>query len=59
MRGDRSRANFGFEYEFDQMRDMGLIRGAASTMPLLRPTAVPNPGGLRFATSAAGIRRWT
>lgn len=41
---------FGFLHELDQMRDMGLIRGAAleNAMCFDRQT-VQNPGGLRFA----------
>lgn len=40
---------FGFEHELDQMRDMGLIRGAAleNAICFNRQTVV-NPGGLRF-----------
>lgn len=40
---------FGFAHELDQMRDMGLIRGAAleNAMCFDRET-VQNPGGLRF-----------
>jgi UDP-3-O-[3-hydroxymyristoyl] N-acetylglucosamine deacetylase len=41
---------FGFEYELDQMRNMGLIRGADLTNAVcFDRTAVLNPGGLRFA----------
>jgi UDP-3-O-[3-hydroxymyristoyl] N-acetylglucosamine deacetylase len=41
---------FGFEHELDQMRDMGLIRGASldNAICFNRQTAV-NPQGLRFA----------
>jgi UDP-3-O-[3-hydroxymyristoyl] N-acetylglucosamine deacetylase len=41
---------FGFEHELDQMRDMGLIRGASleNAVCFNRQTVV-NPGGLRFA----------
>jgi len=40
---------FGFEYELDQMRNMGLIRGAslANAVCFDRDTVL-NPGGLRF-----------
>jgi UDP-3-O-[3-hydroxymyristoyl] N-acetylglucosamine deacetylase len=41
---------FGFEYELDQMRDMGLIRGASlDNAVCFDRTGVLNPGGLRFA----------
>ena len=41
---------FGFEYELDQMRDMGLIRGAnLSNAVCFTREGVANPGGLRFA----------
>src|SRR5258708_23309709 len=40
---------FGFEYELDQMRNMGLIRGAAlDNAVCFDRTGVLNPGGLRF-----------
>src|SRR4051812_12993945 len=41
---------FGFSWELDQMRDMGLIRGATleNAVCFDRTTAM-NPGGLRFA----------
>jgi UDP-3-O-[3-hydroxymyristoyl] N-acetylglucosamine deacetylase len=40
---------FGFEYELDQMRDMGLIRGATLENALcFTREGVANPGGLRF-----------
>ena len=40
---------FGFEYELDQMRDMGLIRGATlENAVCFTREAVLNPGGLRF-----------
>jgi UDP-3-O-[3-hydroxymyristoyl] N-acetylglucosamine deacetylase len=40
---------FGFEYELDQMRDMGLIRGATLDNAIcFTRTSVANPGGLRF-----------
>ncbi len=40
---------FGFEYELDQMRDMGLIRGASLTNAIcFTKDGVANPGGLRF-----------
>ncbi len=41
---------FGFEYELDQMRDMGLIRGASLANAIcFTRDGVANPGGLRFA----------
>lgn len=41
---------FGFEYELDQMRNMGLIRGASLANAVCFDRAsVLNPGGLRFA----------
>lgn len=40
---------FGFEYELDQMRDMGLIRGASLDNAIcFTRTGVANEGGLRF-----------
>jgi UDP-3-O-[3-hydroxymyristoyl] N-acetylglucosamine deacetylase len=40
---------FGFEYELDQMRDMGLIRGASLDNAIcFTRDGVANPGGLRF-----------
>jgi len=40
---------FGFEYELDQMRDMGLIRGASlENAVCFTREGVANPGGLRF-----------
>jgi UDP-3-O-[3-hydroxymyristoyl] N-acetylglucosamine deacetylase len=40
---------FGFEYELDQMRDMGLIRGASlDNAVCFTRSGVANPGGLRF-----------
>jgi UDP-3-O-[3-hydroxymyristoyl] N-acetylglucosamine deacetylase len=40
---------FGFEHELDQMRDMGLIRGATlDSAVCFTKTGVLNPGGLRF-----------
>ncbi|MBV8707654.1 MAG: UDP-3-O-acyl-N-acetylglucosamine deacetylase, partial [Acidobacteriaceae bacterium] len=40
---------FGFEYELDQMRDMGLIRGATLQNAIcFTRTGVANEGGLRF-----------
>jgi UDP-3-O-[3-hydroxymyristoyl] N-acetylglucosamine deacetylase len=40
---------FGFEYELDQMRDMGLIRGASlENAVCFTRDSVLNPGGLRF-----------
>jgi len=41
---------FGFENELDQLREMGLIRGATLDCALcFAPQGVLNPGGLRFA----------
>ena len=41
---------FGFERELDQLREMGLIRGATLECALcFTPEGVLNPGGLRFA----------
>jgi UDP-3-O-[3-hydroxymyristoyl] N-acetylglucosamine deacetylase len=41
---------FGFEYELDQMRDMGLIRGAnLENAVCFTRDGVANPSGLRFA----------
>lgn len=41
---------FGFEYELDQMRDMGLIRGASLDNAIcFTRNGVANPAGLRFA----------
>jgi UDP-3-O-[3-hydroxymyristoyl] N-acetylglucosamine deacetylase len=41
---------FGFEYELDAMRDMGLIRGASfENAVCFTRDEVANPGGLRFA----------
>ncbi len=40
---------FGFEHELDQMRNMGLIRGASlENAVCFDSTRVLNPGGLRF-----------
>jgi UDP-3-O-[3-hydroxymyristoyl] N-acetylglucosamine deacetylase len=40
---------FGFEYELDQLRDMGLIRGASlENAVCFTREGVANPGGLRF-----------
>jgi len=40
---------FGFAHELDQMRDMGLIRGAAlENAVCFNRETVENPGGLRF-----------
>jgi UDP-3-O-[3-hydroxymyristoyl] N-acetylglucosamine deacetylase len=40
---------FGFEYELDQMRDMGLIRGATlDNAVCFTRDSIANPGGLRF-----------
>jgi UDP-3-O-[3-hydroxymyristoyl] N-acetylglucosamine deacetylase len=40
---------FGFEYELDQMRDMGLIRGASLANAIcFTREGVANPEGLRF-----------
>jgi len=41
---------FGFEYELDQMRNMGLIRGASlDNAVCFDRSGVLNPGGLRFS----------
>ncbi|MBV8896760.1 MAG: UDP-3-O-acyl-N-acetylglucosamine deacetylase [Acidobacteriaceae bacterium] len=41
---------FGFEYELDHLRDMGLIRGASLDNAIcFTRDGVANPGGLRFA----------
>lgn len=41
---------FGFEYELDQMRNMGLIRGASlENAVCFTREGVLNPGGMRFA----------
>ncbi|MFN7993420.1 MAG: UDP-3-O-acyl-N-acetylglucosamine deacetylase [Bryobacteraceae bacterium] len=41
---------FGFEYELDQMRDMGLIRGASlENAVCFSRDSVLNPDGLRFS----------
>ena len=41
---------FGFERELNQLRDMGLIRGASlENAVCFTPDGVLNPGGLRFA----------
>jgi len=41
---------FGFEYELDQMRNMGLIRGASlENAVCFDHRSILNPGGLRFA----------
>ena len=51
---------FGFEYELDQMRNMGLIRGASlENAVCFDRQSILNPGGLRFETSAAGTKRLT
>jgi UDP-3-O-[3-hydroxymyristoyl] N-acetylglucosamine deacetylase len=40
---------FGFEYELDQMRNMGLIRGASlENAVCFDRNSILNPGGLRF-----------
>jgi UDP-3-O-[3-hydroxymyristoyl] N-acetylglucosamine deacetylase len=40
---------FGFEYELDHMRDMGLIRGASlDNAVCFTRDGISNPGGLRF-----------
>jgi UDP-3-O-[3-hydroxymyristoyl] N-acetylglucosamine deacetylase len=40
---------FGFQYELDQMRNMGLIRGASlENAVCFDHTSILNPGGLRF-----------
>ena len=41
---------FGFEYELDQMRNMGLIRGASlENAVCFDHSSVLNPGGLRYS----------
>ena len=41
---------FGFEHELDQLREMGLIRGASlESAVCFTRSGVLNPGGLRFA----------
>jgi UDP-3-O-[3-hydroxymyristoyl] N-acetylglucosamine deacetylase len=41
---------FGFEHELDQLRQMGLIRGASlDSAVCFTAEGVMNPGGLRFA----------
>ena len=52
---------FGFEHDLDQMRDMGLIRGAiARQRHLLRRARRAKPRRPAVSrTSAAGTRRWT
>jgi len=41
---------FGFEYELDQMRNMGLIRGASlENAVCFDRKSILNPGGMRFA----------
>ncbi|MEZ5353561.1 MAG: UDP-3-O-acyl-N-acetylglucosamine deacetylase [Bryobacteraceae bacterium] len=45
---------FGFAWELDQMRDMGLIRGATlDNAVCFDRTGVVNPGGLRFSDECA------
>jgi len=40
---------FGFEYELDQMRNMGLIRGASlENAVCFNRRSIMNPGGMRF-----------
>jgi UDP-3-O-[3-hydroxymyristoyl] N-acetylglucosamine deacetylase len=40
---------FGFSWELDQMRNMGLIRGASlDSAVCFERSSVMNPGGLRF-----------
>ena len=47
---------FGFEYELDQMRNMGLIRGATlDNAVCFDRTGVLNRQGLRFADTAAEL----
>ena len=52
---------FGFVYELDQMRNMGLIRGASlENAVCFDPDGRHEPGRTAFRpTSAAGTRRWT
>ncbi len=50
---------FGFEHELDQMRDMGLIRGAnLDNAVCFNTNRVLNPVDCASLTSAAGTRRW-
>jgi UDP-3-O-[3-hydroxymyristoyl] N-acetylglucosamine deacetylase len=50
---------FGWENDLDQMRNMGLIRGASLENAVCFTSQGPmNPGGLRARTSAAATRRW-
>jgi UDP-3-O-[3-hydroxymyristoyl] N-acetylglucosamine deacetylase len=45
---------FGFEYELDQMRNMGLIRGASlENAVCFTHQGILNPGGLRFEDECA------
>jgi len=45
---------FGFEYELDQMRNMGLIRGASlENAVCFTRNSILNPGGLRFLDECA------
>jgi UDP-3-O-[3-hydroxymyristoyl] N-acetylglucosamine deacetylase len=45
---------FGFEYELDQMRNMGLIRGASlENAVCFTRNSILNPGGLRFGDECA------
>ena len=45
---------FGFLYELDQMRNMGLIRGASlENAVCFTRESVLNPGGLRFGDECA------
>ena len=45
---------FGFDYELDQMRNMGLIRGASlDNAVCFTRESILNPGGLRFTDECA------
>ncbi len=52
---------FGWEHDLDQMRNMGLIRGASlENAVCFTKAGVLNPEGLRAPTmSAAATKRWT
>jgi len=50
---------FGFSYELDQMRNMGLIRGAALDNAIcFDHQGVQNPKACAFPMNAAATRRW-
>ena len=52
---------FGFEHELDQMREMGLIRGASleSAVCFTAKWSAESGGAAFCATNAAGIKRST